>query len=61
MLLVGVEMVKFARDVRWNLDLLPLAATVSVSALTNMAFGFAAGMAAHGLLQLIQRSTKKAV
>jgi MFS superfamily sulfate permease-like transporter len=55
MLLVGVELVKFTRDVRWSLDLIPLGATVAVSVLTNMAFGFAAGMAMHYLILLITR------
>jgi len=58
MLLVGVEMVKFARDVRWNLDLIPMAATVGVSVFSNMAFGFTAGMVVHYLLQGIQRWLK---
>ena len=55
MLLVGVGMVKFARDVRWSLDLIPMAATVGVSVSINMAFGFAAGMSVHYLLQGILR------
>jgi len=55
MLLVGVEMVKFAKDIRWSLDLIPMAATAGVSVSSNMAFGFAAGMAAHYLLQGIQK------
>jgi MFS superfamily sulfate permease-like transporter len=58
MLLVGVEMVKFSRDIRWSLDLIPMAATVGVSVSSNMAFGFAAGMAAHYLLQGIQKWRK---
>ena len=28
MLLVGVELVKFTRNMRWSLDLIPLEATV---------------------------------
>ena len=55
MLLVGVELMKFTRDVRWSLDLIPLGATAAVSVLTNMAFGFAAGMAMHYLILLITR------
>jgi len=55
MLLVGVEMVKFAKDIRWSLDLIPMAATVGVSVSSNMAFGFAAGMAVYYLLQGIQK------
>lgn len=47
LLLVGFELVKFARDVRLGKDLFPLGATVVVSVLTNMAFGFLAGLAAH--------------
>ena len=35
------------------LGLLPLAATATVSVATNMAFGFAAGMAAHYLLRAL--------
>lgn len=30
--LKGVELVKFARDMRWSLELVPMAATVAVSA-----------------------------
>jgi len=55
MLLVGVQMVKFAKDVRLNLDLIPLAITVTVSSLTNMAFGFAAGLLSNAVLHLIRK------
>jgi MFS superfamily sulfate permease-like transporter len=55
MLLVGVQMVKFAKDVRLNLDLIPLAVTVAVSVPTNMAFGFAAGILSNTVLRLIKR------
>jgi len=58
MLLVGVEMVKFAQDTRFNLDLIPMAATVGVSVSINMAFGFAAGMATHYLLRGVQKWRK---
>jgi len=60
MLLVGVEMIKFAQDVQWNLDLAPIAITVAVSVLTNMAFGFAAGMGIHYILYIIRKSRKDA-
>jgi hypothetical protein len=39
--------------VRWSLELIPLGATVTVSILTNMAFGFATGIAAHYLIRLV--------
>lgn len=55
MLLVGVELTKFARDLRLSLDLVSLAVTVAVAVLTNMAFGFAAGTAAYYLVRLIVR------
>ena len=51
LLLVGIELTKFARDVRPGRDLLPLAATVAVALWTNMAVGFLAGLAAHHALE----------
>ena len=47
MFLVGVELIKFTRDIKMKTDLLPLGATVIVSLLSNMAFGFLAGMAVY--------------
>ena len=47
MLLVGIELTKFARDIRVGRDLIPLAATLAVALLANMAVGFAAGLAVH--------------
>ncbi len=58
MLLVGVQMVKFAKDVRLNLDLIPLAVTVAVSVLTNMAFGFAAGILVSLVLKAVRKKLK---
>jgi xanthine/uracil/vitamin C permease (AzgA family) len=58
MLLVGVELIKFTRDIAVKTELLPLAVTVAVSLLTNMAFGFLAGMALFYLLKtLFKRAT----
>jgi MFS superfamily sulfate permease-like transporter len=54
MFLVGIELTKFARDVRWGLDLLPLGVTVGVSLLSNMAFGFLAGVAVDGLCRRVK-------
>lgn len=59
MLLVGVELVKFARDVRWGRDLVPMAITVAVSVVTNMAFGFLSGLAVHHLMQLFGRKQSR--
>ncbi|MDO9230627.1 MAG: molybdate transporter family protein [Syntrophales bacterium] len=45
--LVGIELTKFARDIRPGRDLIPLVFTVTVSLLTNMAVGFLAGLVVH--------------
>lgn len=50
MFLVGIELTKFARNVKLNQELIPLGITVSISILTNMAYGFVAGMAAHYMI-----------
>ena len=55
MFLVGLELVKFARNIRPNKDLLPAGVTVAVSLLTNMAVGFAAGMAVYHVTRFIVR------
>lgn len=55
MLLVGIELVKFARDVRWGRDMAPMAATVVGSVATNMAVGFLTGMVVHYLIELVWR------
>ncbi len=45
MLLVGLELTKFAKDIRWDRELIPMAATVAVSLAANMACGFLLGLA----------------
>ena len=55
LLMVGIELILFAKDVRLDLDVIPLAATVVVSLVSNMAFGFLAGLAAHYLIQVWRR------
>lgn len=46
LLLVGMELIRFARDTRGVNGLISLAVTVTVSLITNMAVGFMAGLAA---------------
>lgn len=58
MFLVGLEMVKFARDVALNTEIIPLSITVIVAVAANMAFGFLAGMAAHYLIVLVENRKK---
>lgn len=47
MFIVGLELVKFAKDIRIGKDLVPMTATVAVALATNMALGFAAGLIVH--------------
>jgi len=47
MLMVGIELTKFAGNVRWNRDLIALAATLIVSLAANMAYGFISGVFVH--------------
>lgn len=44
MFLVGIELTKFAKDIRVNTDIIPMSTTVAFSLLTNMAYGFLAGL-----------------
>ena len=55
MFLVGMELAKFARHVRPNKDLAPMGATVIVSLLSNMAWGFVVGLAAYHLTRYMVR------
>jgi len=54
MLLVGLELAKLAKDVSLNRDLAPMGATLVVSILTNMAYGFLAGLAVHHAMRAIR-------
>jgi len=55
MFLVGVELTKFAKDIHWSKDLIPMAATLIVSLATNMAYGFLAGLVVYHLPRFIFR------
>jgi MFS superfamily sulfate permease-like transporter len=60
MFLVGLELVKFVRDVRWGLDIIPLVATVISAVFANMAIGFAAGLVTDRLVSYLSRKYQKA-
>jgi MFS superfamily sulfate permease-like transporter len=49
LLLVGVELARFATDVGEGIDLVTLCCTAVVSVVTNMALGFVIGLAVHYL------------
>ena len=55
MFLVGIELTKFAKDIRLNQDLIPMAVTVIVSLVTNMAYGFLAGLIVYHLIRFVFR------
>ena len=58
MFMVGIELMKFVRDVQIGKDMIPLGITLIVSVSTNMAYGFLAGLAGHYLLPLIFRNRR---
>ena len=51
MFLVGIELVRFARDLRPNHGLIPVIATVAGSLTLNMAAGFGIGFVVHHLVR----------
>jgi MFS superfamily sulfate permease-like transporter len=55
MFLVGIELTKFAKDIRLNKDLIPMAVTVIVSLATNMAYGFLVGLIVYHLIRFVFR------
>jgi MFS superfamily sulfate permease-like transporter len=57
MFLVGIEMIKFAKDLQLEKDLIPLGLTVVVSLASNMAVGFLVGLLGHHLIQFALKRT----
>lgn len=49
MFLVGIELTKFAKDICWNIELIPMAATLIFSLVFNMACGFLVGILVSNL------------
>jgi MFS superfamily sulfate permease-like transporter len=56
--LVGVELAKFATDVRAKVDLAVLCVTVVVSVVVNMALGFVAGVALHYVARFVSQKCR---
>ena len=59
LLLVGVEMLKFAKDLRFNQNLIPTATTVILALTFNMAVGFFVGLGVYHALNLWFSRRKK--
>ncbi len=55
MFLVGIELIKFAKDIQLNQDLIPMTVTVIVSVATNMAYGFLIGLVVYYLIRFVFR------
>ena len=55
MFLVGLELVKFAKDTRWEQNIIPMGATLIVSLFSNMAYGFLCGFMVYYLIKAILR------
>jgi hypothetical protein len=52
MFLVGIELTKFAKDLRFSKDIIPMASTVITALAANMAYGFIAGLLVHHLTRM---------
>jgi xanthine/uracil/vitamin C permease (AzgA family) len=59
MLMVGIELTKLARGIRWGTDIISIAATLVVSLSFNMAYGFLAGFVVYYVIRFVL--TKKHV
>lgn len=57
MFLVGIELTKFARDIRLSKDIIPMAATLIISLITNVAYGFLAGLIVHQCVRKGKKGT----
>ncbi len=55
--LVGIELTKFVKDLRWEKDLIPAGVTAGMSLVFNMAVGFVAGILVYHAIRKIFRSS----
>ncbi len=54
LLLIGIELVKFGRELRFNIELVPVGLTMLVALLSNLALGFLAGLVSYHLIEQIR-------
>lgn len=45
MFMAGLELTKFTRDIRFGIELIPMAVTIIISVALNMALGYITGLA----------------
>ena len=55
LLLIGFELVKFGRELRFNIELVPVGLTVLIALLSNLALGFLAGLLSYHLIEQITK------
>jgi MFS superfamily sulfate permease-like transporter len=59
MILVGIELTKFAWSAKFSIDIIPLVITVIVALLTNMAIGFISGITIHYTIKFFNGTNKR--
>lgn len=59
MFMIGIELTKFVKDVHPGKEIIPMIVTVIVALITNMLFGFLAGLLTHYLLLLVIKDKKE--
>lgn len=60
LLLVGIELIKFGKHLRFDLDLVPVGLTIIIALIFNMALGFFAGLGVYHLIKYIARKNNPA-
>jgi len=60
LILIGFELIKFARDVNRNWEIAPFAITVLLSVIFNMAIGFLSGIVSFYLIRYLYKPAQKA-
>ena len=59
MLMVGIELTKFVKDIRPGKEIIPLMVTILVSLSSNMFLGFLSGLIVYYLIPLVLKAIKK--
>lgn len=60
MFMVGVELLKFTKEVKTSKNIIPMLATILVALFTNMFFGFLAGIAANYVISFLAKPNNEA-
>jgi MFS superfamily sulfate permease-like transporter len=55
MFMVGIELLKFAQEVKTSKNMIPMIITILTALVTNMFYGFLAGIASYYLISFLLR------